>query len=570
MKCIFRTAVSRPGSSVAFQVSATQLPRTLVIRNSQPFPSLASSSASKVAGPSQSAPTANPTSIKYIGSLAQIPARGIVAARSDSERRASSASNIESITKALLEWIENSRRLETNSIQNAQGRAVLSWRVKILPLLGYNELYKQFDQTQPWDHPNNKRLLEYIPPESTSPERNDTNTNYQLFVGRQALFSTKDLKFKSDLSDAPHIAMLVEVDDATAVPWTSPYDYDVDLSKPFGEGLGGLRADGFFFSWMSGQVALWPNPIDKVHLKKAITFEAGDSFPMTRYQGYPPISSGSSGRPSLGEVADAVASNSPTISPAATDSGSNVASGTGIAAVSSSPTPPAAAVLAAEQKVRSTYEDAFNKARSSVEFAKLAKDMHRTMIEAALPPEETYVGLRTAVNIAIKGRDPTLALSISDDLISRFDVSRAEVETKIIDGFLGNGGSLRTQLSKAAGLLPTIEQLINFDIRQDDFRGATTKIKLAQAVLRTVSDPETKYRWKVLRQRVDEGKRQLGAVSKDIEVLAADPENPKANASIGWYFCVIKNNWREGLQMLAKTDEPDLRILSSIGNSRRR
>lgn len=39
----------------------------------------------------------------------------------------------------------------------------LSWRVRVLPFLDEMDLYREFDLNEPWDSPNNKRLLDRIP-----------------------------------------------------------------------------------------------------------------------------------------------------------------------------------------------------------------------------------------------------------------------------------------------------------------------------------------------------------------------------------------------------------------------
>ena len=43
------------------------------------------------------------------------------------------------------------------------GQPYLSWRVYLLPYLGYNALFKQFHLNEPWNSPNNIQLLNEMP-----------------------------------------------------------------------------------------------------------------------------------------------------------------------------------------------------------------------------------------------------------------------------------------------------------------------------------------------------------------------------------------------------------------------
>ena len=46
---------------------------------------------------------------------------------------------------------------------DAQGIPLLSWRVAILPYVGAGSLYSKFKLDEPWDGPNNIKLLPLIP-----------------------------------------------------------------------------------------------------------------------------------------------------------------------------------------------------------------------------------------------------------------------------------------------------------------------------------------------------------------------------------------------------------------------
>lgn len=532
-----------------------------------------------------------PTTHPVIAGVRHIDDRKPEGELPQSDRRTRSAENIQAITGAMLEWLNSSSQVQTNHIRDSLGRPGLSWRVKLLPFLGYSELYEKFNLKEPWDSPTNKPLLKYIPDEFVSPERFDEYTNYQMFVNGTALFSERQFKDRSEISDEPRVLLVCEFDDPAAVPWTSPYDYDF-TEKPLNRGFGNLRDDGIFVGWMTGNAALWPKPIDLAQLRAAITFEAGDSFQFPKYAVYPPSMPGGSRRPTLGGSSN-VPSN--TASLPVSNAGLNGVAGmpngrvgpsnqvtSGIlAGITRIPMPSRDDIVEAEGKIGETYGAAFQAARAPTEFARLAKTIYKqltggasqtrdddeddgnTQIRAVtVPPPELFVGLRSALNLSIRGQDPSFALQLLNEMDARFEIDRRQYETNLLLGFLGKEGSMRTNVSKASNLLPMMEGLINSYIQDDDFASADENLGYAVNAVKAFNNAETTYRWKILHERVETGKRQFRRVSRHIETLRQNPENIEANHAVGWYLCMVKGNWADGSAHLAKSPDVDLRALA--------
>ena len=55
------------------------------------------------------------------------------------------------------------------AIRGKDGRALLSWRVAILPYLNEEALYREFRLDEPWDSEHNKKLIARMPPTLASP-----------------------------------------------------------------------------------------------------------------------------------------------------------------------------------------------------------------------------------------------------------------------------------------------------------------------------------------------------------------------------------------------------------------
>jgi len=550
---------------------------------------VAATTVSESGNPPAANTESSPTGQTAIASAAEVGGQTIAQRRpsaplSQEESRKKTAQNIDRITDVLLTWMESSYRVPTSVVKDRRGLPGLSWRVKILPLLGYESLYNRFNLKEPWDSPTNKALLEYIPDEFVCYERFDTNTNLQLFVNGTALFSTTEEKDKSEISDAPKIVLLAEVDDNLAVPWTAPFDYEIPKDdRPLDYGLGNKREDGIFVSWMTGDAALWPSPVDPAILMRAVTFEAGDGVNFSRFMEYPPSLPGGSSRPSFVAGSSGFGGNANAASASKSGAGGGLAGASGFnsspsyGATSSTtysvggrnnytrgPMPDQQEILEAEQKVRETYIDAFKLARTPAEFAQLAKRIENQIMEGSLPPAELFVGLRTAMNVAIRARDPQHGMRVLELLDAQFEIDRLTFEQSLIEGFIGDKGTLRTELSKSAPLLPVLRNVVQSLVDNDDYRGAAKYVAYGAPLLRVLSNDEAAFQWKLMSERVKEGKSIFPKIAHHVELLAKDPGNAKSNYLVGWYLCLIKDNWVEGLQMLAKSDNQELRSLAQL------
>jgi hypothetical protein len=121
------------------------------------------------------------------------------------------------------------------------GKALLSWRVAILPFVDEMALFKQFHLDEAWDSPHNRTLIDKMPEIYRLPvSRNKAKglTNYLLAVGNGAAFTADAPTKITDIKDGTsHTIMAVEVDDRHAVVWTKPDDLEFDPDEP-AKGIG--------------------------------------------------------------------------------------------------------------------------------------------------------------------------------------------------------------------------------------------------------------------------------------------------------------------------------------------
>jgi hypothetical protein len=114
-----------------------------------------------------------------------------------------------------------------------RGERLLSWRVLILPQLGYADLHDKFDWDEPWDGPKNKKLLDQMPKEYAIPGQKAAahETHFRAFVGNGAAFEwVTGMKFPASFPDGT-ANTIVCATAATAVPWTKPDELDYDPKR---------------------------------------------------------------------------------------------------------------------------------------------------------------------------------------------------------------------------------------------------------------------------------------------------------------------------------------------------
>lgn len=136
------------------------------------------------------------------------------------------------------------------NIVDKDGKPLLSWRVVALPFLEEPVLYRQFKLEEPWDSPNNIKLLEKMPAVFASPrvKLKQGYTVYQGFTGNGAVIGSK-YNIGNIPDGTSNTIWCVEA--TLGVPWTKPVDMPFDpkkdlpkFGKAFGEKPLALLCDG--------------------------------------------------------------------------------------------------------------------------------------------------------------------------------------------------------------------------------------------------------------------------------------------------------------------------------------
>jgi hypothetical protein len=201
--------------------------------------------------------------------------------------RVSATNNLQQIGKALHAYHDKHGHFPPAALRDKEGRPLLSWRVLLLPYLEQQKLYQQFRLDEPWDSPHNIKLLQQMPTiyrQPPGPSDEPDSTYYQVFTGKEAVFSeVPPTREQIDAADGCANTLLV-VEAKKAVPWTKPADLPYKADRPF-PALGNFwqqerfldRKGRFLALFADGSVRAFFTDTDERLIRPLITWKGGEA-----------------------------------------------------------------------------------------------------------------------------------------------------------------------------------------------------------------------------------------------------------------------------------------------------
>jgi len=145
-------------------------------------------------------------------------------------QRTMGLSNAKQIADALNSYRRTHGSYPTPTVHDASGKPLYSWRVLILPQLGYSSLYDIYQLDQTWDSPTNQALLSRMPLVFACPGNATAigmhETNFALIVGLGSMFPPGASVDPETMTDDPSETLLVVETKDGVIAWTQPGDLD--------------------------------------------------------------------------------------------------------------------------------------------------------------------------------------------------------------------------------------------------------------------------------------------------------------------------------------------------------
>jgi hypothetical protein len=456
-----------------------------------------------------------------------------------------------------------------------------------LPYLGHAKLYRQFKLTERWDSPHNRQLLAQIPPEYQSPERQDAKTNYLCPVGPQVAMSATHARRLSEFKDQPkNTIVLVEVDDARAVPWTQPIDLPVDLNAPLSN-LGTLRSDGIFAIRGNFTCGLIPQNTSADTLQALWTIAGGDGPDAAKVMTPLTVHVASAAPIPAALASEAPASQTDpaphTALPSARDSSQPSATSTitpgsvldkqspNFAAIrtalapaaqfatGSQPVPDESSLQTARELVRQVYSTDYSQAVTPAAKQRLAKQLLTDVAEVSKPAEQ-YEMIRIARDIAIALGDIPLAFEASEQLTTCFQLEPCQQQCHTLlelQPIAARTNQLDALLPHAHSLLARAWQAQRFETAESAVDVLVSCYRARQVKLASVQAEQ----WKA---ELSAARDALARIPASLARLEQDPSDPEANEAVGKYLCLVRHEWDLGLPLLARGEDIQFKFVATI------
>ena len=204
------------------------------------------------------------------------PFEGEKGEQRETAARAISVNNLKQIGLAMYTFADKNVTLPPAANHDKKGKALLSWRVAILPYIEEEKLYNEFKLDEAWDSAHNKKLLAKMPKLFAGPAGTGkaNHTFYKVFVGKGTAFEGKGGVTMEDFKDGTSNTILV-VEGGVDVLWTKPADLDYQPGKKL-PAVGGIFPKGFHALFANGSVRFFDKTLKPKTLEAYITRNGGE------------------------------------------------------------------------------------------------------------------------------------------------------------------------------------------------------------------------------------------------------------------------------------------------------
>lgn len=216
-------------------------------------------------------------------------------------RRASCLNRLRQLGVALQHYHSTHGCFPPACIADKDGKPMHSWRVLILPFIEGVSLYEQYDFTEAWDGPNNRKLAARMPWIYSCPssplQPTSAITSYVAVVGPQSAWPGAEPTGLDNIPDGrANTVMLVEIANSD-INWMEPRDIPFaqacrGINPATGQGISNVHfwsdrsnrtVPGVFFGFADGSVRSLSEDIPPEMLKALLTKDGGEPVDLDKY-----------------------------------------------------------------------------------------------------------------------------------------------------------------------------------------------------------------------------------------------------------------------------------------------
>ncbi len=467
------------------------------------------------------------------------------------QTKARSRAVLHIVGQALAQKIADSQTIPAAAPADKQGRQLLSWRVHLLPYLGYNDLYNKFKLDEPWDSPHNIKLTGEKPYAYMTPDVPDDRTNLVFVTGPTCAANDRRANPVTSLSPRGLHNSVVAVEVAepeSRVVWTKPEDLAFDPTQP-SDGITGWPDGRFFAVTGDGVVHEFP-VISNDHLNRLFVISN-------------PIN--------LSEIAASV-------SPASVgDSlGSDVSSGTSMTSTqpltpslsrndrdpTKLPLPSRAEIDSATAELRRLFQNEARNATQDSKKEEIAKKLLQHAEYLKDDPAKQCAALQISYRFATLAKNPVLLKDAFDQLQARF-----QVDSFSSDLFTVRFGAENLQKIPAHELpefRAVAKSILERAVQENNYEAMEELIQIVTRYAASQNDQKTLAEVEQLKDRIKASRKDYDAIQARFLSLEVPSLNEEGNLMVGKYWCVHRDNWEKGFEFLLHSNDDRFEYLAEI------
>ncbi|QDT11710.1 DUF1559 domain-containing protein [Planctomycetes bacterium K23_9] len=200
-----------------------------------------------------------------------------VQAAREAARRMTASNHLKQIGLAIHNYHSAYNKLP-GPIRDDNGKALLSWRVAILPFVEQQQLYQEFHLDEPWDSEHNIKLVDRISDVFSDPSLPlpPGKTVFRMMTGEEIGVKLEgDTRFRDITDGLSNTILCMEVKASEAITWSDPTPLELDFENPIPQ-MGHIHQGGCHVLMGDGAVVFITHSIDLQLLQGLLTRAGGE------------------------------------------------------------------------------------------------------------------------------------------------------------------------------------------------------------------------------------------------------------------------------------------------------
>jgi WD40 repeat protein len=213
--------------------------------------------------------------------------------------------------------------------------------------------------------------------------------------------------------------------------------------------------------------------------------------------------------------------------------------------------PDAAARNAARKQVQDLYRQKLSDAKTFLEKRDLAEELLTLAIETKDDSASRYVLFEEAAELATQAPDFDVAMRAVEEWGKHFEVDIWALKKEALKDI----GAEATLPHNARRFAEAVLPIVDAAEAAEKWDEASDIHKLATAAAARSGDGELRTKLRGRGERLEAMQKQGKLAEQARQRLEAEPDNPLANAALGKYLCLVRQQWEKGLPYLCKSDD---------------